>query len=966
MSAASAGPPTARHIGRYAVAAIVGWLLVAGAANLAVPQLERVVETHVHSFLPTDSVSSVAARRSSELLGVTPSDNLTYVLLERDQPLIDADRRYYDRLVTAMRGDTAHVGSVADLWTDPATAAAAESDDGHAVTVMTRLQGMVGTSQAGDSVAALRATITRLGAPHGLAVYVTGPGATVADEFTAIDRQMLRITAATVGLILLLLLIVYRSPVAATVPLMSVGLALAVARPLVAALGGAGLVEVSLFSVALLAAMMLGAGTDYSIFLIGRYHEGRRRGVPTDAALIAAYRGVAPVIVGSALTIAAALACLSSAQVGVFRSAGLPCAVAVLVAMFASLTLTPALILLTGRRRWLEPKRARTMRRWRRIGVTVVRWPAPVLTAAGALIVALALPVFGMHIGWNEPAATPAAAESNRGYQAAGRHFRPNHLLPAVLTIATDHDIRNPAGLIAVERITSSLMDIPGVRTVQSASRPTGVVPDEATLSGLAGTIGRQLDSTFDALDDRLSRLSDLDNALGAMSTDIVQLSGRLQTSVGGLRQIGSAGQDIRSGLAGLQTTITDVSGYVDPLRIFVSGTPDCPNNPICSAIARVVQPVDDVIRDTGQLATGTAQLIDGSAQATDSLAGVTTQMGGMAEQLRQARAATADLADAITSLGPQVRILTDYLQEIDTQFQGSAAAGFYLPQRALADPRLQAALDNLISRDGRATYLLVYGDGAEWSTAGAIRARAIETAVDQATKEGTLIPTAVYVAGVGPATLDLQYLVTRDLTLLISVTLALVFLIVALLLRSPVAGVCVVGTVAISYAAALGASVLIWQHLLHQELHWAVIPISFIALVAVGSDYNLLLAMRIREEARVGLGTGMIRAFGHTGGVVTIAGIVFGITMFALASSSVLSVAQIGVTIGVGLLIDTLVVRTFILPALVALLGRWFWWPKRIWGRTWPRRAVSTRVSPSRPPGGSRPFRARRTVVDV
>ena len=104
--------------------------------------------------------------------------------------------------------------------------------------------------------------------------------------------------------------------------------------------------------------------------------------------------------------------------------------------------------------------------------------------------------------------------------------------------------------------------------------------------------------------------------------------------------------------------------------------------------------------------------------------------------------------------------------------------------------------------------------------------------------------------------------------------------------------------------------------------------PISFIALVAVGADYNLLLAMRIREEAHAGLGTGMIRAFGATGGVVTTAGIVFGITMFALAGSSVLSIAQIGVTIGVGLMIDTLIVRTFVLPSLVALLGRWFWWP--------------------------------------
>jgi RND superfamily putative drug exporter len=198
-----------------------------------------------------------------------------------------------------------------------------------------------------------------------------------------------------------------------------------------------------------------------------------------------------------------------------------------------------------------------------------------------------------------------------------------------------------------------------------------------------------------------------------------------------------------------------------------------------------------------------------------------------------------------------------------------------------------------------------------------------------------------VHIAGVGPTNVDLQALVGRDLTLLLGSTLALIFLIVALMLRSPVAGIVVVGTVALSYASALGTSIVIWQHLLGHELHWSVAPISFIALVAVGADYNLLLAMRIREEAHAGLGTGIIRAFAATGGVVTTAGIVFGITMFALAGSSVLSVAQIGTTIGVGLLLDTLVVRTFVLPSLIALLGRWFWWPS--WRAT-------RRVLPSAP----------------
>src|SRR6185437_16797418 len=115
--------------------------------------------------------------------------------------------------------------------------------------------------------------------------------------------------------------------------------------------------------------------------------------------------------------------------------------------------------------------------------------------------------------------------------------------------------------------------------------------------------------------------------------------------------------------------------------------------------------------------------------------------------------------------------------------------------------------------------------------------------------------------------------------------------------------------------------------------------------LIAVGADYNLLLALRIKHEAAAGLRTGIVRAFGGTGGVVTTAGIVFGITMLALLGSSVLSIAQIGTTIAVGLLLDTLVVRAFVVPSIVALLGRWFWWPSAL-----PRRAVASTMKTPEP----------------
>jgi putative drug exporter of the RND superfamily len=916
---------------RYALLVVGLWLLAAAVGNLAVPQLERVVDSHSRSFMPARAPSSIAAARAAELFGQTPSNNFVYVALDRNAPLTSQDRKFYDGLTAALKSDRRHVYSVTDLWSQPATAAGAQSADGRAVTVMVRLAGMLGTSQARDAVSSVRRTIAALSPPAGMQAHVTGPGATIVDEFAAIDRQMLSITAATVGLILVLLLLVYRSPVAAAVPLLSVGLALAVARSFVAALGLSEVVEVSLFSVALMAAMTLGAGTDYAIFLVGRYQEGRRRGVVPAQALRDAYRAVAPVVIGSALTVSVALACLGFAEVGMFRSAGIPCAIGILVTMVASLTLTPALMTLATSRGLLEPRPSRTARRWRRVGAAVARWPGPILISAGALILLVALPLASLRVGWNEPAATPSDAESSRGYAATDLHFAANALLPDVVTVQGDHDLRNPAGLIAVERITRQIMAIPGVRRVQSASRPDGKVPEQATLSYQAGTVGRQFNEAVDSLNQRLNRISELDNALARTQAAVNQLGSGLRGGSAGLADMSAAATDMRTGLDGVQRTVTTVSGYLDPLREFVAGTPDCAANPLCSTVNRVLEPVDGLLQTSTRLGDGAAKLTGGSHTAANALAGMPQAVASMDSALAQARSATHDLLGLSETIGPQVRQLTDYLTEIDTQFQGSAASGFYLPQRALSDPRYLAVLHNLVSADGRATYLLVYGDGDEWGSDGARRAELVRAAINEATKEGTLTPTAVDLAGVGPATADLQRSVGRDTALLVGAALVLIFLIVMVMLRSPVAGLVVVGTVLASYASALGASVLIWQHLLHQPLHWAVAPIAFIALIAVGADYNLLLALRIKDEAKAGLRTGIIRAFGGTGGVVTTAGIVFGITMLALLASSVLSIAQVGTTIAVGLLMDTLVVRALVVPSIVALLGRWFWWPRRV-----------------------------------
>ena len=148
---------------------------------------------------------------------------------------------------------------------------------------------------------------------------------------------------------------------------------------------------------------------------------------------------------------------------------------------------------------------------------------------------------------------------------------------------------------------------------------------------------------------------------------------------------------------------------------------------------------------------------------------------------------------------------------------------------------------------------------------------------------------------------------------------------------RSVVAAAVIVSTVVISLGASFGLSVLLWQYLLGMELQFMVMAMAVIILLAVGADYNLLLVARMKEEIPAGINTGIIRAMGGSGSVVTAAGLVFAFTMMAMSVSAMVVVAQVGTTIGLGLLFDTLVVRAFMTPAIAALLGRWFWWPQNV-----------------------------------
>ncbi|WP_238847439.1 RND family transporter [Nocardia arthritidis] len=918
----------ARLMYKFSLPIIVAWLAVAGGLNIFVPQLETVVHRHAQSFLPDEASSVQAIVKMGRNFGGSGTNNFVYVLLEGHAPLGVEAHRYYTALLDRLTEDKTHVNSAMDLWSDPDFAPANESSDRKASYVLLNLAGNMGTALAMESTQAARDIIAGYPPPHGIKVYLTGPSAVVNDELVSIDNSILLLVTSCAALVGAVLICVYRSPITAAMPLMTVGMGLAVARSLVAYLGDHRLIGVSIFASALLAVIVLGAGTNYGIFLLGRYQEARRAGEDPETAYYTALRGVLHIIIASGSTVAGATACMSLTRLAIFSTSGLPCTIAVSVTLAAALTMGPALLAIGSRFGFLEPRGQRSQRRWRRIATSVVRWPGPVLAGSLAilLLAILVLPTF--RPSFDERVAQPSNSLANQGFMAADRHLPPNVMAPSIFLVESDHDMRNPADLIALAKLTNAVLDVPGVSAVQGITRPLAAPLEQGTLANQAGYIGNRITQITNMLTRRLDDVNALSGNLEQLTRTVNGLQGALDTGEQGFSQVNSNAAALRSAVEGVVNKLNSLRETAGPVKELVGSIPNCRDIDACRATLTGFSLFDDVDQ-FDDLVNG---LVSGANVAAQALPQLAAQLSGLEHFIAQVEDVLTPLQSTLNVLIPQVSEITQFLDEVSRGFtNGDPNEFFFFPSQALTNPLFKDGMKYFFSADGKVTRMIITPQMEGFSReAMDLSAKIIPEALR--TMKGTsLAGSTVSMGGPGGTLLNIEAFAREDFITSALAAFAFVFCVVLILLRSLVAAVAVVGTVALSYLSAMGLTVLIWQHVIGNPLHWSVAPVAFIFLAAVGADYNMLLVSRFKEELKSGINTGIIRSMVNTGGVVTTAGLVFGLTMFAMLVSYAHNIAQIGTAVSIGLFLDTLIVRSLVVPAIATLAGRWFWWPINI-----------------------------------
>lgn len=792
-------------VGRFSVRfrwlMTLAWIIAAVAAVVYLPSLASVTQSNNTKFLP----ASAPVERALALAAPFGTANLApipVVAARANGPLTPADVAALGTLQREL-GTVHYVRRVLSIGTSQSRPGIHGQGE-ELVVLVSQFGGGGNQGTVTTLINDLRAKITQAHLPPGVNAHVTGSIATQVDQQKANGNQGNRIQNVSALFIIVLLVLIFRSLTLALTTLIPAFMSVLISGPLVAEAAHHGL-QVSPIAQLLMIVLVLGAGTDYGLFLVFRVREqllgssydggpadvaaagGLGRAVRADlrrpresahAAIVTAVTRVGESITFSAATVIAAVVTLLLATFAFYADLGLPFAIAIAVTLLAALTLLPALLsirlsLLAVKRtlfnQWFgRPKLipwniqgARKAGVWGKVAGRIVRYPVPTLLAGLVLFGALAIGVTGYAAGgFGGNTAAPPGSDS-----AAGQ---------AVLTKYFPQSSANPTGLIF--RFAKPVWDDPAV--------------------------------------------------------------------------LAAATRQIRA-----SSLFTQVAGPLNPV-------------------------------------------------------GVVTLT-------------SAQYLELYHALGPAKAL------------PPAPKPGSKVPAFAY---QLYRATGNFLSLDGRTVQFsvgLAAGDPGGTAALNAVPAIRTETT----TVASAIRARASGVIGEAPALYDISSISTSDLKKIIPVAILVIGLLLAIVLRSLVAPLYLIASVGVSYLAALGLSVLLFIKIGGTGGLVFFLPfLMFIFLLALGEDYNILVMTRIREEARkLPLRQAVARAIGVTGTTVTSAGLVLAGTFGVLAveggtgrggSSQIL---DIGIGLALGILMDTFLVRTLLVPSTVVLLGRWNWWPSKL-----------------------------------
>jgi RND superfamily putative drug exporter len=938
---------------------VVGWLVAAAFFGILAPSLAQAGSADETSFLPSDAESLAARGVIAAEFPADSSPATALIVFSRPGGLTDSDRLAIEGLRTYFegRGHSDEVLRYVTAENSPSLASMFRSTDG--VVELARVD-LAHPSFLPRTNAAIDAVRSHLAAanvlPAGLLAQVTGQAGIGRDYLQAIKEGTDRTTFVTILLVILVLLLIYRAPLAALAPLLTIGAAFLVSRGVLGFVAQAGWPLSSVLD-SFIVVLVFGVGTDYTIFFISRFREELARN-DHDTALRVTVGRISAVIAASAATVIVGLTSMVVARFGMIQTTGPALAVAILVTVLAGLTLTPSLLAIFGRRLfWPLHEKTRTASddnrgMWAALARRITARPGLVaaLVLTALFVPSLALPQ--VKENFDVLTELPTTAQSRLGFETLSRHLAEGQLMPlTVLIKVPGHStaFTSQQGLASIGDAEQALARLPNVQTVRSVVdpmgsgsisdvlRPTVQLPKLATAFGQPAStdLNVQLgDASLNGVKSAATYVGGLHDAfpnltaddLNAANSDLATLSSGLVAARAEAlvpNQLDAIATKLKSAATGQSTgdaaaQLAALKSYLDEL-----GAAD----PAVTKVAAYQKAESSVVA----LASSSSPIV--AAQLLGSLADLSTWFKDQPSQFYFAPTAISPTDGMQTTEAAMAAAR----KRLPAELNGLAAA--FSSTDLYASPDLRASF---ISSDGSVARIYVTTSTSPYDEKSFDTVRAMRTlmatdpghfsAAAGATAAGgaTAATARAYVGGSSAEFADVQETISADFLRVAAITILGILIVLILLLRALVAPIYLVLTVLLSYVTSLSLSALILHYVFGQTgINYFIPLMVFVLLVALGSDYNIFLMSRVREESSSrDLRPGIRIASARTGTVITSAGLILAGTFGALVSSPLQLLFQVGLTVALGVLIDTFIVRSLLVPAVTAFIGERAWWP--------------------------------------
>lgn len=693
----------------------------------------------------------------------------------------------------------------------------------------------------------------------------------------------------TIAIIVIVLLVMFRSVVTPFIPLIAVGIAYLLGQSFVGWFVEWFGFPISPQTQSFLIVILFGIGTDYVILLLNRFKEELEHH-DKHQAVINTFKTAGKTVFISGISGAILFGVLFFANFEIYRSA-VGVAIGILALLLSLFTVLPTLMAVLGKYIFWPSKQTSgsgESKIWTPLGMLSLKYPTRVIFSVLAVLAVL-IYFHDDSVHYDSLAELDDSYSAVHAVNVIGDSFDAGSTFPVEVIFNNGEDLVTEDGLSRLDSVAEAASKVEGVKEVQTLTRPLGDKMDELTVSYQLGEAN--------------SGLNEIQDGLTEMSTSLSDINEQLSNS------------DTASGdLSEIETGVNDISDGIDGVSQYLTATGDT------AGAAEQLQ----------QLSAGADQLSSGVSQANSQMQTMTEEASAQMEELA---AGLSEMSSGIDEINEGLTGVSDLMTSIEDN-EAVDETGINVPSEVLENSEFESAIEQYSFADGQAVKMNVVLDVDPYSNEAIEVLDEIEESVNNELSRLDRQDTDAYFSGVTSMNRDLDTLTSDDYTNVVIMFIVTLFVILTVLFRSLVLPVVMIGSIFMTYFASMTISQWILSMFGIDQLNWAVPFFSLIIFVALGIDYSIFIIDRFKEEVRYRTIRDAIEtSIRRMGTVVITAVIILTGTFAALYPSGIAILVQVTSIIIFALLFYAFIVLPLLVPALIVTLKRGNWWPLRMPG---------------------------------